>query len=270
MPFWESQDRKSYFLYRFFDQVACMFRDHLLSQNKRDMAECVKLIGSEGRVSYEGNGVDVELVNAYAEEQLPQASKEFPCEGLRILLVSRLIPVKRVDDFFNVIFKVKQEGLKVSCVVAGTGNLEKRLREQLVNMQLDKCINMVGFVDYIPGLSAASDIVMLCSEKEGIPRSLIEAMAMRKPVIATDIGGTQELVVNGETGFLVPLGDTEAMAEKVKLFAAKPELRETMGTRGFKRVDEHFNDVKIADFLHEFYVSKIAELKKKNSPSENG
>jgi len=269
LPFFEGQDRKSYFFYRFLEKIACKFRDYLFSQNKHDMAECIKLMGSESKVSYEGNGVDVNVVNAHAKEQLSQVSKGFWCEGVRILLVSRLMLLKRVEDFFKVIQKLKQEGLKVSCVQAGTGELEEQLKKQLTDMELDEYINMVGFVNYIPGLIATSDIVMLCSEKEGIPRSLIEAMALRKPVVATDVLGTQELVVNNKTGFLVPLGDIDAMAERVKLLAAKPELRKEMGTRGFDRVNEHFNDIKIADFLHEFYISKIAELKKKNSPSEN-
>ena len=98
---------------------------------------------------------------------------------------------------------------------------------------------------------------MLCSEKEGIPRVIMEAMALQKPVVATDVAGTRELVINGKTGFLVPLGDTDAMVEKVKLLAADASLRGKMGACGLRRVSEHFNDTKIAEFLHEFYVSRI-------------
>lgn len=115
---------------------------------------------------------------------------------------------------------------------------------------------MVGFSDCPHGLIEASDIVILCSEKEGIPRAIMEAMALKKPVVATDVLGTQELIVNSQTGFLVALGDTNAMAEKVKLLAEDLSLREKMGSCGLKRVADEFNDIKIAESLHRFYKLK--------------
>ncbi len=122
-------------------------------------------------------------------------------------------------------------------------------------MQLCDCVNMVGFSERPHGLIAASDIVVLCSEKEGIPRTIMEAMALAKPVVATDVSGTNELVVEGQTGFLVPLGDIDAMAEKIMLLIENPNLREEMGSYGLKRVSKEFNEIKIAESLHKFYIS---------------
>jgi glycosyltransferase involved in cell wall biosynthesis len=96
---------------------------------------------------------------------------------------------------------------------------------------------------------------VLCSEKEGIPRSIMEAMALEKPVVATDVMGTQEVVVNNETGFLIPLGNTDKFLDKIIELANDPELRIKMGQAGKKRVIENFNDVKIAQFLKNFYIS---------------
>ena len=259
LPFFEGQERKSYLFYHFLEKIACKFRDHIFSQNKRDVAECAKLMGSESRVSYEGNGVDIESVKQSAENQLDQAVKDYPGDGLRLVLLSRLEPVKRIDDFFGVIDKLRQEGVVVSCVVGGGGVLEGKLKKQLAQMQLEDCVNMVGFSNRPHGLIAASDIVVLCSEKEGIPRVIMEAMALGKPVVATDVLGTQELVVNGQTGFLVPLGDTDAMAERVKLLAEDSSLRDKMGSCGLKRVADEFNDIKIVESLHQFYELKISK-----------
>lgn len=255
LPFFEGQDKISYRIYRFLEKIACRFRDYVFTQNKRDLPECIKLMGNENKALFEGNGVDIELVKQSAQKQLPQAVGEFPGEGIKCVLLSRLEPVKRVDDFFVVVDKLRQEGLKVSCVVAGIGILEKQLKNQLAAMQLEDCVNIVAFSSHPHGLIAASDVVMLCSEKEGIPRVIMEAMALQKPVVATNVLGTQELVVDGETGFLVPLGDTNAMAEKIKLLAGDSSLRQRMGTYGLERINDGFNDIKIAEFLHEFYVS---------------
>ena len=119
-------------------------------------------------------------------------------------------------------------------------------------MKLDDCTKMVGFSDRSHGLIAASDIVMLCSEKEGIPRSIMEAMALRKPVVATNVLGTEELVIDGQTGFLLPRGDIDGLVDKIKLLAEDVNLRARMGSRGRERICGHFNDVKIAGFLREF------------------
>lgn len=257
LSFFEGQNRIIYHINRLLEKAACRLRNHTFTQNREDTPECVKLIGSEDKVSYEGNGIDIKFVSQSAKNQLLNAQKDYPCGGLKLILACRLEPVKRVPDFLKTVCKLIQNGIEVSCVVAGNGRLEQKLKEQLVEMGLTRYVNMVGFSNHIHGLIATSDIVMLCSEKEGIPRVIMEAMALQKPVVATRVVGTRELVIDGETGFLVPLGATDAMAEKVKLLAADAALREKMGASGLHRVSEHFNDVKIAEFLHEFYVSRI-------------
>lgn len=257
LPFFYMENKKRYWPYRFFDKLACTFRSCLLAQTKKAMPRYIKHMGDESKVLFEGNGVDIEFVKQSAKKQFSQALKDFPGQGVKLVLLSRLEPVKRVDDFLKVVDKLKQEGMEVSCVVAGCGVLEQKLKNQLAAMQLGDCVNMVGFTDRPHGLIATADIVVLCSEKEGIPRAIMEAMALSKPVVATDVLGTQELVVNEKTGFLVPLGDTGTMAEKVKLLVEDISLREKMGAYGLRRVREHFNDIKIVDFLHEFYIRAL-------------
>jgi glycosyltransferase involved in cell wall biosynthesis len=253
LPFFEGQSRLVYKSYYFLEKIACKFRDHVFAQSKQDLAECVKLIGSDKKASFEGNGIDIEYVIQSAREQLPEALQDFPGRGLRLVILSRLEKVKHVEHFFRVVNSLREQGTEVSCVVAGEGGLEKELKSMLAELKLGSCVNMVGFSSKPHGLIAASDIVMLCSEKEGIPRSVMEAMALQKPVVATDVSGTWELVENRKTGFLTPPGHIEAMVEKVLLLARDQELRERMGEAGLRRVSEHFNDIKIAEFLLDFY-----------------
>lgn len=259
LSFFEGQNRIKYHINHFLEKTACKLRNHTFTQNRGDTPECVKLIGSEDKVTYEGNGVDIGFVNQSAKNQLLDAQKDYPRRGLKLILVCRLEPVKRVSDFFKTVCKLIQDGVDVSCVVAGGGRLKQTLRKQLVEMGLAQRINIVGFTNRAHGLIAASDIALLCSEKEGVPRAIMEAMALQKPVVATDVAGTRELVVDGKTGFLVSLGDTGAMAEKVKLLAEDANMRKQMGSCGLKRVSEHFNEVKVADLLHEFYMSSVLQ-----------
>lgn len=259
LPFFDGQDKKLYFMYRFLEKIACKFRDHIFTQNKQDLLECIKLVGAEEKVSFEGNGVDVEFVNQSAKDQLNDAAKDYPCRGLRVIQLSRLEPVKRVSDFLEVVSKLIGSGVEVSCVVAGGGPLKQKLKSQLVEMGLSQCVNMVGRSVKPQGLIKASDIVVLCSEKEGIPRSLMEAMALQKPVVATDVLGTQELVLDGQTGFLVPLGDIDSMVGKIKLLSGNAALRTKLGSAGQERVRQYFNDVNVADFLHGFYLRAVSK-----------
>lgn len=253
LPFFEDQNGAAYRIYRFLEKIACLFRDYVFTQNKRDMTECVKLMGSTSKVSCEGNGVDFEQVRQGAQAQLAQALEYFPNKGIKLVLLNRLEPIKRVGDFFKVVDRLREEGVEVSCVVAGFGVLESELREKLAKMRLNDCINMVGFTNHPHGLIAASDIVVLCSEKEGIPRSIMEAMALQKPVVATDVLGTQEVVVDGETGFLTPLGNTDAMAEKIMLLAESPSLRGKMGQAGYEKARREFDEQNVCRIVLDTY-----------------
>lgn len=258
LPFFEGQNKKTYHIYRFLEKLVCKFRNYIFTQNKRDLPECVKLIGSEEKVLFEGNGIDIESIKRSAAKQLGEAKQYYPEGNLKLLLLSRFEPVKRIPDFLGVVQKLLQDGIKVSCIIAGGGIQEEMLRNQIDEMGLDKCVRLLGFTDRPHALIQECDITVLCSEKEGIPRSLMEAMALQKPVVATDVLGTQELVEDGHTGFLAPLGDTSSMAEKIKLLADDKEMRVQMGFAGQKRVSEYFNDIKIAESLYEFYNKSVS------------
>ena len=256
LPYFEGQNNLAYLFYRLLEKFACLFRHYIFTQNRRDLPKCVKLIRSKKKVAFEGNGVDIPRIRKLAKEQLSRAKEDYPGDGLKLLMLSRLEPVKRVDDFFLVVQKLKQDGLQISAVMAGAGPLENSLRHLLSEMNLKDCVNLLGYVDHSYGLLAAADIVYLCSEKEGLPRSLMEAMALAKSVVATDVLGTQELVIDNETGFLTPLADINAMAEKIKLLARNPDLRSRVGIAGQNRIAELFDETNIIQNLYNFYRNR--------------
>jgi len=257
LPYFQGQNIFAYLLYRLLEKFVCLFRHRIFTQNQRDLPECIKLIRSKKKVAFEGNGVDIPRIRKLAQEQLPQAKEDYPGAGLKLLMLSRLEPVKRVEDFFRIVQILKQEGMQIAAVMAGAGPLENSLRHLLSEMNLKDCVSLLGYVDHAHGLLAAADIVCLCSEKEGLPRSLMEAMALAKPVVATDVLGTQELVINNETGFLTPLADINAMAEKIKLLDRNPDLRSRLGTAGQNRIAELFDETNIIQNLYNFYRNRV-------------
>jgi glycosyltransferase involved in cell wall biosynthesis len=87
---------------------------------------------------------------------------------------------------------------------------------------------------------AQHSIVVLPSHREGMPWTILEAMALRKPVVASEVGGVSEIVVDGQTGFLVQPGQPESLARKIIHLLNDPELRGQMGNAGRRRVEQCF------------------------------
>lgn len=255
LPFYEGQSRVAYRTYRALESIACRFRHHVFSQNWEDLPPCAALMRSDARISYEGNGVDAADVERRAAQHRRRAESEFSSTGLRIALISRLEPVKRVDTFLQVCKLLRAMNVSFSAVVAGSGPLQAPLSGRLRELGLTSMVRILGWAPHAVALMAVSDVVVLTSEKEGIPRALMEAMALSKPVVATDVPGTRELVVHGQTGYLTPLGDERAMAQRVAALAEDPRLGERLGHAGRMRVESEYNDAKIAAFLRDFYLA---------------
>ncbi len=99
-----------------------------------------------------------------------------------------------------------------------------------------------GCATTFPELMAAMDVVVLASYAEGIPRVLMEAAAMGKPAVGTDVRGTREVIVDGETGYLVPPRDASALADAISRLSADPARRREMGEAARRRAEAHFDE----------------------------
>ncbi len=265
LPFYGDQSKRSFHSYRLIERTACRVRDHVFSQNRQDLSMCASLMGSSHKVSYEGNGVDAAFVRRSACEQIDRAMAEFRPNGLRIAMVSRLQPVKRVGDFLAALAILSSEGVDFSAVIAGPGPMGDALRAKALALGLTNRVKILGWIPYVHGLLSAADVVVLASEKEGIPRSLMEAMAMGKAVVATDVPGTKELVVDYVTGYLTPLGDVDALAGALKKLARDESTRHSFGQAGRTRVENDFNDLNIAADWARFYRERLAKTHRTNA-----
>lgn len=254
LPFYEGQSPLLNAAYRALEWCACRLRRHVFSQNRRDLAECLKLMGDPRRVHFEGNGVHPQRIRRQAAEHAAAGAAYYRGPGLRLLTASRLEAVKRPLDLVHGVARLRERGVAVCCVMAGSGPLREAVEKRIAELELSDCIHLPGFVQHSPALIAACDVYLLTSEKEGIPRSVMEAMALGRPVVATDVLGTQEVVVDGETGFLVRMGDVEGLADRVQQLAHDPDLRRRLGEAGAARIESYFDDTKVAAFLHDFYV----------------
>jgi glycosyltransferase involved in cell wall biosynthesis len=148
-----------------------------------------------------------------------------------VTLIARLVPIKRVDRFLAAARMVGDRA-DVRFVIVGDGELHESLAASEDAVALSERLVWAGFRRDIPDVCYASDIVVLTSDNEGTPVSLIEAQAAAVPVVATDVGGVRSVVRDGASGLLAPAEATSALAEAIGRLVDDPELRARMAAAG--------------------------------------
>ena len=241
------------FLYTLAERLCSRFTSMLLSQNRADMETVgvLQLIPPE-RLRLIGNGIDLRRFHPVARTPDPRAP-------VSILCTARFEAVKNHPMLFAAIRKVKESGRQVRLWLVGTGDLRAEYERRCAEMHIADVVEFLGYSDDMPELLARTDIAVLTSVTEGIPRAMLEAMAMRVPVVATRVVGTEETVVDGETGFLVPLDDVDALADRLIRLIDDFALRERMGARGRAWVESEFDEDKIVGALATIYSELMAK-----------
>lgn len=209
------------------------------------------LIRNEGlpaaRVGVIYNGIDlsryVESTSDGRESLLHEWG--FDQDDFIILQVARLDPLKDHATAIRAIERLAGERLatherRVRLVLVGEGPERTSIEAEIARRGLGDVIKLLGMRQDVPRLLRAADLLILTSVSEGIPLTLIEGMAAGLPVVATDVGGVAEVVVEGVTGLLAPAGDDAALATAVARLAGDGEMRRRMGELGRGRAFERF------------------------------
>lgn len=153
-----------------------------------------------------------------------------------------LIRRKRIADLIDVVAALIASGHpSIRCVIVGEGTERENLSAHVGRCGLADTVIFTGFQPDAISYINSFDMFAFPSEREGFGRVILEAMLMAKPVVASAVRGPSELVVDGETGFLVPVGDAEAWLDALRRLAADAGLRKQMGAAGRQRVVDNFS-----------------------------
>ncbi len=155
--------------------------------------------------------------------------------------VARLTEQKGHRFLIDAAAKVVQAVPNAKFVLVGDGPLRAELEERIAACRLQRHFHLLGFRHDVHEILPLFDVFTLPSLYEGLPNVVLEAMACGLPVVATPADGTKEALADGSTGFLVPIGDAEALAKRLIELAANQELRRSLGRAGRKRVEESFS-----------------------------
>jgi glycosyltransferase involved in cell wall biosynthesis len=192
------------------------------------------------------NGVEVSAfcengaaAGAYLREQVG-----LPPEAQVLIGVSHLLPRKGLEQAIATMTELAKRAPNVHLVIAGSCDRDPSYAESIRRMidrtGLEGRIHLLGLRTDIPLLLQGADVFLHTARRDPHPRAVIEAMAAGLPVVSFAVDGVAETVVDGETGYLIPPGDTTGMANAVLSFLHNPERRRDFGRRGRERVREHF------------------------------
>lgn len=205
------------------------------------------------------NGIELERFDARHRRDEIRSGLGWDKERPIALFVSVLRPGKGFDVLFDAIPRIRAKVPDFQVKIVGGGELEADLRRQAVIF--GDAVELMGQRMDVPALLGASDLLIQSSWSEALPTVLIEAGAAALPAVATDVGGTKEIVQNGKSGFVVPAGDAEALAEKVTKILMSPDLSQKLGSLAHKFVSKTFSLEKQAKETFSLYERVLKESK---------
>jgi len=251
---------KAFFV--FLERLGGAMTDLLFTQSAEDAATAVdqRFLPAD-RVVAIGNGVDPDtfMPGDVAVRMRIRTALGIPAQAIAIGMIGRMVSEKGYGEFFAAAARIAGTHRDVYFVAIGdrlpsdhAGSIDAELES--AGEALGPRLILTGLRDDIPDLLSALDIFTLPSYREGMPRTIIEAMMMALPVVATDIRGSREEVVDGETGLLVPVRDEVALADALLKLTDDPAARRRMGEAGRARALALFDESKIV-------ARQIAEIR---------
>lgn len=225
-------------LYEKLDRRFLHFANHIVAVSEGQKAKIVALRISSEKISVIHNAIDLKILPEVGTGI--RAELGIPDDGILVMSAGRLSPEKNQLGMIEVAKRVVSQNNKVYFAIFGEGFLRKELEQQIRDSGIEHRFFLPGFRTDLQALYHGIDIFMLPSFTEGLPNVALEAFAAQKPVVATAVGGTPEVVRNGISGFLTTPDNIDSMAESLLLLASDSELRHRMGRSGYQHVSEQF------------------------------
>jgi glycosyltransferase involved in cell wall biosynthesis len=241
-------------IYCFLERMAAYISAKIITVSKYDLdlAEKYK-VGSRNQLTVIHNGMPDINPEYFARY------RKCPC---KIIMVARFSRQKNHIGLIEILGHLENTDWTLELI--GGGPYRSMVEQLVLKQQIQNKVYFAGEVEDVEARLGGSSVFVLVSNWEGLPRSIIEAMRAGLPVIASDVGGVSELVVDGETGFLVPPGDKEVFAQRLSELLNSVSLREKMGLAGRMRYEnlftfEHMFEKTLSVYREVLSAEKITE-----------
>ena len=232
--------------------LAGQVTDVLFTQAEEDAQTARRLRLGKGHISAIGNGVDTQVFHDRADmaaRKRIRAETGTPDERIVAMSIGRLVSEKGFPELIDAMREVDAElwivGERLKSDHAGG------IDDALISIESDpvlkKRVRLLGYRADIAELLRAADMFVLASHREGMPRSIIEAMMCGLPVVSTNIRGSREEVIDNETGLLVPVKDPELLSHAINALATNETKRQAFGAAGRRRALELYDEQKVIE-----------------------
>jgi glycosyltransferase involved in cell wall biosynthesis len=259
-PFIEGQPWLKYVGYAGAERLLAKCTDLLLSQSLEDVSTAQRL-GIRSRSGFPvhiGNGIDLTRFDRSRFHGLPEIRASLGLGSWPVITtIGRLTVEKGYLDLIKALATLRD--LEWTALLVGPDEgAEAAIRSLVQRLGLAGRVRLLGQRSDIERLLAASDLFVLPSYREGVPRSVIEAQAMCLPVVATDIRGCREVVIDGVSGLLVEAGAPRSLAASMRLLLESEDLRKRMGEGGRRRAEAEFDERRVFQRIGKAYEMVLA------------
>lgn len=200
-----------------------------------------------------GSGVDTDLLKPLPEPEGP----------ITIGIAARMLEDKGIRPLVEAQALLRKKGLNTQLLLAGDYDPTNRSAIKIEELQAfarQPGVEWLGHIEDIAALWARCHIAALPSRREGLPKALLEAASLGRPLVATDVPGCRDVAVDGETGLLVPVDDAKALASAIETLVRDSALRAKLGANGRRRVENLFSSTAIGTEIAAIYRD-MAELR---------
>ncbi len=249
---------KVYKYLQFLEKLYARFTNRVIVYNQTTKEIMVNRGINSRKIEIVSGGVDISKLASYRKSDLRSIREKYHLSDSQIVGTSGgLRPVKNHKLFLKAAAEVLKIISDVKFVITGDGSEKEKLKILSLKLGLHDKVVFTGFVDDLYSVMATFDIFVLTSFSEGQPVTILEAMALGKPVIATAVGGVPELIKNGETGILVPSDDVRSLSVAIIDLLQNEYERKKIALAGQKMVEDNYNIKQMVKQIENIYLKSF-------------
>jgi len=228
------------------EKISALITDRIITLTERGKREHISFgVAKADKFIPIHSGVDIGLIQKVDTDKSTQCQTSLrdnlsiPAGAIVAASMGRLSRVKGYEYFIKAGIILSKKYDDIYFAIAGEGELRENLEQIIKNAGVSERFKFAGWREDIGNFLNGADIFVLSSLNEGMGKAIVEAMAAGLPVVGTDVGGISEIVVEGETGFIVPPGNAEAIADRIERLYLDKNLRSSIGERGRERAVQY-------------------------------
>ena len=250
--FYKGAPKKNWLIWYPVEKFMCCYTDKLITINEEDYQLAQSKFPVE-TCHIHGVGVSVSRYHPHSaeEEEAFRKAESLSAQDFVVLCTGELNANKDQRTLIDAAVLCRDRIPELKVLLAGNGPLESALREQIAENHAEGYIRLLGYRTDLERVVPAADVIVSCSHREGLGLNLIEGMLCGKSVIAVENRGHRELIENGVTGYLVPVGDSHALAERLVLLHNDGNQKK-LGQAGYKKV-QLYTDANVRRELAHIY-----------------